>query len=335
MKRVISYTGSQNDPSSRFRIRQHLPYLKSHNLTIHDSPSVVGRYPPRETVLRYPWGVSNLVSGFFRAIQSNFFDITIIQREFLSTMFTNERFLKGPKILDVDDAIFVYSMGKTAKELASLSDLIICGNDFLGEWFSQYNKNIRVIPTAVDSSRFRPGEYISEQLVIGWSGSSSGYKYLYEIEDELITVLANFPSCKIRIVSDQPPLFKKITGYYIEYFKWTTENEVSLLQEMTVGIMPLTDSIWERGKCSFKMLTYMACGVPVVVSPVGMNNEVMALGNVGLFARDGQWATAITDVLNNGQKAKEMGNAGRLVVEKNFDNSIIGQKLYKSIISLC
>ena len=331
MLKVIAYSGSKFDASSRFRIRQYIPSLEKLGVELVDCPSLINRYPPRNQILRYPWAIANLYEGFQRSKLSYNFDVSILQREFLSTKFTNERFTKLPRVLDVDDAIFLSNSGIAAKKLALSSQLIICGNSFLAQWFSQYNANIVIIPTAVDTSRYTPTLLNTKIQLIGWSGSSSGLNYLYSIESEIKIVLDKFPHVKLRIVCDRKPIFLTLDKQRIEFLFWSIDNEIQLLQDLTIGIMPLSDTDWERGKCSYKMLCYMSCGIPVVVSDVGMNSEVLAYGNIGIGVRNNKWADALIFLLENQGLAQAMGVQGREVAIKSFDTKIIAIKLHKTL----
>jgi glycosyltransferase involved in cell wall biosynthesis len=160
----------------------------------------------------------------------------------------------------------------------------------------------------------------SSKQVIGWSGLGSGLKYLLSLESSLAQVLNRHRDAVLRVVSDVEPVFTRFDGSRVEYIRWSPENEVRTIQEMAVGLMPLDDTPWSRGKCSYKMLLYMACGVPVVVSPVGMNAEVLALGTIGFGPRSGsEWTESLSWLLNNPEQASEMGSRGRQVAVEHFN----------------
>jgi glycosyltransferase involved in cell wall biosynthesis len=232
--------------------------------------------------------------------------------------------------LDVDDAIWVYRGGSFARRLARFSDLVICGNSFLAETFSQWNSQIRILPTAVDTNFYRPQDLNLKQdkPIVGWSGSSSGFKYLYQIEPVLAKILKKYPDAELWIVSDQAPKFHYLPLDQYKFVQWTPENELMTIQRMTVGIMPLSDSVWERGKCSFKMLTYMACGIPVVVSRVGMNVEILSLGKIGCGTIvEADWEIAIDYLLTHPIEAHRMGCVGREIVLRHFSIDVVAPKL--------
>jgi glycosyltransferase involved in cell wall biosynthesis len=250
----------------------------------------------------------------------------------LSTLVTLEQLTKRPRLLDVDDAIWVHRRGRFAARLASQCEGIICGNSFLAEQFSQWNSHVIMIPTAVDTDKFVPSSPV-EKPIIGWSGTSGGFKYLYGIEPALSHVLRELPDSKLRIVSDSLPSFRQVPLNKVEFIRWSPGNEVRAIQGMAVGIMPLTDSMWERGKCSFKMLSYMASGIPVVVSPIGMNVEVLSHGNSGLAPKSvDDWVSALLCLLRDPEQRIEMGKKGRCVALEKYSVNVLAPQLAETLL---
>lgn len=334
--KVAALTGGKNVPSARFRVRQLIPALYSHGVEMHEFVPPISKYPPGSKWLRPFWGTAALTVRVPAVVATHRYDVVFLQRELISTFLTLEPLTKRPRILDVDDAIFLHRGGRFAKRLAQLSDLVICGNDFLAEYFSRWNKNVAIIPTAVDTRRYTPRPLncsSQSKLVIGWIGTSGNFKYLYQIEDALEKAVKTLPNAIFRVIADKVPRFRGALKERLEFVRWSPETEVAGLQTMTVGIMPLADTEWERGKCSYKMLQYMACGIPVVVSPVGMNVQVLSLGTVGLAAKSpDEWADAILTILSLGdRKREEMGSTGRRIVEKYFSIDVIAPRLAREV----
>jgi glycosyltransferase involved in cell wall biosynthesis len=297
----------------------------------------VSKYPPKGAWLRPAWLGAAIADRVMPVAATYRYDITFLQRELISTLGSLEPLAKRPRVLDVDDAIHLHRGGKAAERIARRSNLIVAGNEFLAEHFSAWNTNIRIVPTAVDTELFRPGAYPSQgrRAVVGWIGTSGNLKHLYEVEDALIAVLSQCEDFSLRVVSDAPPRFKHLPRDRVEYIPWSRSVEVESIQSMSVGIMPLVDSPWTRGKCSFKMLQYMACGVPVVVSPVGMNAEVLALGRVGLGARDDrEWVEGLLTILTDVELGMQMGAEGRQVVCRHFSVGVIAQMLAEAFRTL-
>jgi glycosyltransferase involved in cell wall biosynthesis len=259
-------------------------------------------------------------------------DVVLLQREMLSSFVTLEPFARKPRVLDVDDAIFLKRDGRAARRLAQLSDRVICGNDYLADWFSVWNRDVAIIPTAVDTQRLVPslqsGTPKEGARVIGWVGTSGNLRYLSAIVPALEAVVEHLGDVMIRVVSDIAPDLGAVANRFVEFIPWSPEVEVSSIQGMDVGIMPLEDSSWERGKCSYKMLQYMACGIACVVSPVGMNAQVLAMGDVGISAKSAsQWADALVYLLESESARRAMGTVGRSVVEASFSLDVLAPRL--------
>src|SRR5438552_12916973 len=148
MLHVAAFTGGRQVPSARLRIRQYAPLLECHDIVLHEYRSPLGTYPPKGHTLRVPWGVGSLAARIPQIVQSHQCDVTVLQREMLSTFVTLESLTRRPRIFDIDDAIWIYRGGHFARRLAALSDGVICGNTFLADWFSKLNANVVILPTA-------------------------------------------------------------------------------------------------------------------------------------------------------------------------------------------
>jgi glycosyltransferase involved in cell wall biosynthesis len=228
---------------------------------------------------------------------------------------------KHPIVLDVDDAVWLNTGGHRARDLARASDLIVCGNSFLADHFSHWNGNVTVIPTAVNTAWYRPLQTRKpeDNLVLGWTGTSGNFPFLYAIEGALMSVFQHCGHAKLLVVADRPPQFKSLPASRVDFERWTPRTEQAAFDRMSIGLMPLADTEWCHGKCSYKMLCYMAAGLPVVVTAAGMNREVLALGEVGLSAAsEREWVDALIALLDNPNLRRNMGAAGRAVVEERF-----------------
>jgi glycosyltransferase involved in cell wall biosynthesis len=330
--RVAAFTGSRTVSSPRFRVRQYVPYLETLGVQITEFIARLGSWPPRNKGLRPLWFPATLLDRVPSVLKSYQYDVTLLQREMVSTLATLERFTRRPRIFDVDDAVWLNrNSEKNFASLVRMCDGVICGNSFLEEKVRQWQSETIVLPTAVDSDRFCP---LSDSInhgpkkIIGWSGIGYNLKYLLDIESALALVLHGRSDVVLRVVSDQKPQFRVLESSKVEYIPWSPENEVRTIQEMFLGLMPAEDSLWARGKCSYKMLLYMACGVPVVVSPVGMNSEVLSLGNVGFgAAKSAEWTESIIWLLDNPDNGQQMGRVGRRVIEERFSLHALAPRL--------
>ncbi|MCI5211075.1 MAG: glycosyltransferase [Candidatus Electrothrix sp. ATG2] len=271
--------------------------------------------------------------------RSTGYDAVILQREMISTLPTLEKLLPKPLIMDVDDAIFLYRNGRAAKYVAAACSLVVCGNQYLADKFFQWNSNVVVIPTGVDTDRLRPianRNINATSSIIGWIGTSGNFSYLESIEPALRKILSSYPTTRLQIISNQFPTFLKYLGEQLDFKKWYPGIENDLLPHFTIGIMPLPDNEWARGKCAFKMLQYMAAGIPVVVTPIGMNAEILASCSVGLAAQNNeQWLEALSTLLRSSTIAESMGANGRQLVEKKYSLAVVSlkwQHVLKSVV---
>lgn len=332
---VAAFTAGRNVPSARFRIRQYIPALRRLKVDIREFRPRVGGYPPARRHLRPVWAGALMMEQSLNVALSWRYDVCLLQREFMSTYCTLEPLTRGPRVLDVDDAIFIHRGGRAARRLAQLSEVVVCGNEFLAEWFGECAKRVVVIPTGVDAERFVPRSRTkdpSDPLVVGWVGSSSHLDELNAIEPALRNVLSARPNAVLRVVSDRAPSFCSIGGEQVQFVKWSESREVENTADMDIGIMPLRDNAMARGKCSFKMLQYMSCGLPVVVSPVGMNSQVLGLGHVGLGATTAsEWTEGLVSLIDDEKARARLGGAAREVIHGHFATEMLAARIAQVI----
>jgi glycosyltransferase involved in cell wall biosynthesis len=219
------------------------------------------------------------------------------------------------------------------------AEKVFAGNSFLAEKAKKYNSNVVIVPTAVDTVRFSP-RYSqragSEIVVFGWIGTSGNFHYLYALESVLKRFFCNNRKAKLLVMADKMPIFKELPSDSILFRRWSTGDEIDFFSNIDVGIMPLIDSEIARGKCSFKLLQYMACGLPVIASPVGMNVELLSQDEIGLSAaRDYDWIDAMELLARDAQLRESMGRNGRRVVESSFSVDVVGALIADNIKSVC
>ncbi|MBN2590590.1 MAG: glycosyltransferase family 4 protein [Sedimentisphaerales bacterium] len=328
--KISAFTGRNDDPASFFRMRQHFPALKGMGLDIREF---------KHPCFKGCWhrGPFKIVPYLPKLIKSRDCDVTWITRTLVVGLETIELLLKRPRVMDVDDATWLSKpLGSISiPHLAKRMDVIIAGNNYIADWFSKYCKNIHIVPTSIDTTRYtkKKQNADNDKFVIGWTGTSSNFSNLKLIEETLARFCTEHKDAYFKIIADEPWHSELISPERIEFVKWSREVEVKALQTMTVGIMPLFDTPWTRGKCSFKMLQYMAVGLPIIVSPVGMNNEVLAKGDIGFAATSSdEWYNALETLYKDKKLQKKSGEKGREVVEHNFSAEAIASKLF-SILS--
>jgi hypothetical protein len=258
-------------------------------------------------------------------------DVTLMQREFVSTYATLEGWTRRPRVLDVDDAVHLKRDGGAAKALARIAgqcDLVIAGNSTLAEWYGPRSRRVEVLATPVDTARYTPAPEPAGPFVVGWMGTAANAASLASIQEPLRRFLEATPGAILRIVSNRPIELGRIPAGRIESVAWTADREEADLRSFHVGLMPLEDTPWNRGKCAFKMLQYMAVGRPVVVSPVGFNNDVLAHGDLGMApATPAGWADALECLQADAGLRADLGRTGRHVAESHFDTGILAARL--------
>ncbi|MDH4240389.1 MAG: glycosyltransferase family 4 protein [Phycisphaerae bacterium] len=324
---VAALTAGTNIPSSRFRMRQYISRLAEHGVNVreHLPFSVKTRYFPG------PFKAMVKFGGLFRSRDS---DLVWISRGFVEGYETFERLLKRPRVLDVDDAVWLRGPfgGISMPDIARAMDAVVAGNSYLAEYFGRYCKNVHIIPTAIDLDRYtlrpEPTNEEGEKFVIGWTGSSSNFKYLDSIEPALARFIEGHDGAELVLTADRPWEYKLLADEKVKFVRWSVEDEIRVLHSMSVGIMPLADDKWTRGKCAFKMLQYMGVGLPVIVSPVGMNRDVLDKGEIGLAAStEEEWYDALVSLYKDKSLGLKLGLAGRKVVEQFYNADIIASEL--------
>jgi glycosyltransferase involved in cell wall biosynthesis len=326
--RVAAYTGGVMVPSARARVRQYIKPLGELGITVREYPLPLGNILPRQLALRPMWMATTAVARAAALACSWKADVTWISRQLLPAFTPLHGMAKRPMILDVDDAVWLNTGGHRARDLARACQLVVCGNNFLANQFSRWNSNVIVIPTAVNTSWYRPHHAVAEGgFIMGWTGTSGNFPFLYAIEDALMRVFQSCGRAKLLIVADRPPRFQLLPPSRVEFQPWTPRTELAAFARMSIGLMPLADNDWCNGKCSYKMLCYMAAGMPVVVTGAGMNREVLAMGEVGMSAgAEREWVDALTTLLQDAALRRRMGAAGRIVIEQHFSLDRLAQQ---------
>ena len=312
MIKVTALTGSKHDPSSRFRIRQFIKPLRALGVEVNEHWPPISRYK----IEPLPWLVTAMrIPGL---VASRFSDVTWLGRELISGRSSFEHLAGKKRVFDVDDAIWLPYGSDFSAEIAKQCEGVIAGNRFLSEYYESLGARVWLVPTSVDTDLWRPAnKEIRDRWTIGWTGTWANLKFLYAIEEPLADFLAQHQDSRLLVVCDREPVFKKLPDRNFHFARWSSKNEVRLVQQMDVGLMPLEDSQWARGKCGFKMLSYMAVGLPVIVSPVGVNQEILTHNELGFAANSADdWYQALECLYKDRSSGARMGSAGRKVVDE-------------------
>ncbi len=331
--RVVAFTSGQSVPSSRFRVRQFVPALAALGVHVDERPCAPGKFDP------VPFGVPRLLwdhrrmrsrkAAFEDAARA---DIVWLEREFLAGRATLEHRAGSARtrVFDVDDAIFLSGEKGFSEAIARECAAVIVGNDWLAEHYRPHAKRVFVVPTAVDPAHWAGGDPTpaDPRWIIGWTGTSANFQYLYETEEALDDFLRAHRDAVVRVVADKAPSWRKLPPAQTEFVRWTVDDERLAVRAMDVGLMPLADEPWARGKCAAKMLVYMAAGLPSVVSPVGVNGDILARAEVGVAARNtAEWRAALERLYKDREGARAMGRRGLAQVEETYSVTVNAARL--------
>lgn len=314
MIKVTALTAFKDDPCSRFRFRQFIEPLLAHGIVVSE------HYLPLQRYRRQPLATLGMLLRVPGVVASRSADITWFRRELIPERVTLEPFTGGKRLFDVDDAIWLRSPTNYSERIVEMCDGVIAGNSFLAEHYRPLGKPVWIVPTVLDTNLWRLSPRpADDNFVVGWLGTKHNLRYLYAIEEPLSDFFNEHADARLRIVSDGEPAFRCIPDRSVEYIKWSNEGEVAATQAMDVGLMPLEDNDWARGKCAAKMLCYLSVGVPAIVTPVGVNSDILELGEVGIGASDAtDWYDSLNRLYNNRELAVAMGERGREIVEEHY-----------------
>lgn len=337
---------SELGASSRFRVYQFFPYLKQQGFEITVEP-LLGTNYINYLYKKTPIPVLEIVNSYFRRmfylLKKNQFDLIWLQQEAFPWLpFWFERILtisKIPVVVDYDDAFFHrydlnksrivrFFLGRKIDRVMNYAGVVIAGNQYLADRaIKNGSKVVEVLPTVIDLEKFQyKTQTEKETFTIGWIGSPHTAKYLNTIQSAL-KELSLKTDVKIIFVGSGDFVLDNVL---YEKREWSESTEVEEIQEFDVGIMPLIDSPWERGKCGFKLIQYMASSKPVIASPVGVNVEIVKNGVNGFLAKNSEeWIKYFMVLKNNFNLRKEMSTAGRKIVEENYSLQIVAPKLTK------
>lgn len=353
---IIADHRLNRSPSQRYRFEQYLNYFKSEGFDWELSEIITenddkifyhpGNYFTKALIL--------LKSIFIRLNdlrRAKNFDVIFIQREALllgSSYFEKQFYKKNKVIFDFDDSIWLLDTSPENKKFEFLKNpnktkiniahahRVITGNSFLANYAKQFNQNTFIIPTTIDSDFHIPKPELrnKEKIVIGWSGSISTIKH-FEIAIPALKEIQNkYPNqIEIHVVGQGSYSHPEIN---VISKNWSATTEVDDLNSFDIGIMPLPNDEWVKGKCGLKGLSYMACGVATIMSHVGVNSEIIEHGKNGFLAESQQeWVNYLSRLIENPDLRRIMGNAGRETVVKNYSvnaNKVKYLEVLKSLI---
>jgi glycosyltransferase involved in cell wall biosynthesis len=276
--------------------------------------------PPRRVFKSKKIWHSCQVAGRLKLLPLQYFyDIIWQNRLLLYDHFSIEKYIRKPLVFDMDDAIWLTEGEKQVTLAIKKSTLVFAGNEYLADYCNRINSNTAIIPTTIDTNIFKPVTQHKKTFNIGWIGTKSNFDYLEIIKQPILEFLQKTKDTKLIIVSSDRPGAFQFDEERIIFKQWSAEKENDLINEFSIGLMPLTDDNWTKGKCSFKMLQYMACEIPAIVSPVGNNNQILEQSKTGIAAAHKQdWLNAMNDLKNDPDLYSHHALRGRPFVEEKY-----------------
>ncbi len=346
--KVLIFTkyGSQA-ASTRYRFAQYLTKMKSCGIEAEISPLLDDAYL-KEKFTSGKTKLSFVVGAFFRRMCTLMFaqkyDKFVVYAElfpYFPPIF--EYFLKctGKKYLyEFDDAFFhqydkhsnflVRALLKNKiSRIIKWSSGVIAGNEYLANYARKYNQNVTIIPTVVDIHKFESPHSLQAEnkiFTIGWIGSPSTSKYVLD-RSSLFQTMAKKLNFRLVLIGSG---LVNIPGVETDVKDWSEFSEIDEIRKFDVGIMPLSQDPWSQGKCGFKLLQYMACKIPVVASPVGVNSSIVQHGIEGFLAEsDEEWISAFVELNSKNDLRHAMGTRGYSKVSKEYSLQAVESKLIR------
>jgi len=331
-------------PSQRFRLEQWEGRMLARGISLEFRvfvpPSLLGLlYQPGKTLAKASGLAKALLVQRRQLPAAGSFDLAVVHRTMclVGPPFFERRLARlVPFIYDFDDAIHLVHAsnvnrtfaglkfpGKTA-EICRLARAVTVGNEYLAAYARQYNPDVTIVPSSVDTAIYTPGPPRTPHPtpVVGWMGSSTSQALL----EEFAPLLARIPAAglTLRLVSDRRPVS---FPFPFEWKAWSIESEVDDLRDFDLGIMPLPDTEWARGKCAMKILQYMGVGIPSIGSALGGNLEVLRDGENGLLATSSDdWMEKIIRIARNPELGQRLGTAGRKTVSARYSADVCADR---------
>lgn len=351
----VSLHRPNRSPSQRFRFEQYIHFLEQEGFNCHHSYLLSAKddsvfYKPGNFLKK---ALILFKSTFKRITEVVFdkYDIVFVQREcyMLGTAFFEKNFSRKAKmVFDFDDSIWMNQTGeiksgnkifyflkdpRKTERIIKSAHMVFAGNNYLAEYASSYNQNVHIVPTTIDTDTYVKKKIVKKQegICIGWSGSFSTIVHFQHV----------IPALKILKEKYSDKIYFKVIGdasyanaeLEIKGLPWKSETEVEDLSEIDIGLMPLPDDEWTKGKCGLKGLQYMALSIPAVMSPVGVNTEIIQDGQNGFLASAmTEWVEKISILVENSSLRLQIGEAGRQTVLEKYSVQA-NKKLYLDLLN--
>ncbi|MFH1226460.1 MAG: glycosyltransferase family 4 protein [Planctomycetota bacterium] len=327
--KILFLVRDKNHPAPRYRVAQYLNYLNEHGV--------------QSDVMTAP---ESVWSWWQTARQAKQYDIIFIQKKRAKPFWLKQLREQSRLIYDFDDAVMFNSSRHDSPDspvrmkhfMDTVSNVngVIAGNDYLKSLAAPHNAKIWVVPTCIETKRYPQKEGVdTETVTLGWIGGGKSLVFLKKLQPVLDRVHEQSGNTVLKIVCNdffdngRMPIIKK---------QWSDPEEVQDILSFDIGLAPLPDDPWSRGKCGTKLLQCMAAGIPSVASPVGVHNEIVKDGVNGfLAADDNEWVDKLSRLVKDAALRKQIGMAGRATVEAGYSINANAPKLlaiFKQISSV-
>jgi glycosyltransferase involved in cell wall biosynthesis len=330
LRRLIAFTHTQDDPASRFRFKQYIPYLEQAGWKVSlrtNQPPRPWQSPFHHSVLKTFHQRAGLllrrVNRLRDIYDASSFDVVFVNRDLLEGNVRYEKFLmrQNPRVIfDFDDAIFLDGKADHIGWICRNAAWVTAGNEYLAHFATRFTDKVTVLPTVVEAENYLLKQDFSNPgpFRIGWCGSDRS------IEQTLFPYIEMFARLQTRlgfefVVMTKPRPVLPASSLRWDYVEWSETDETRIASYFDVGIMPLTDEEYQKGKCGCKILQYMAAGLPAVVSPVGINSKLVEHGERGFLAdTEEEWFVAIRTLMSDPILRQKFGLTGREFVEREY-----------------
>ena len=331
----------------RFRIGHYIPYLEAHGfevtlISLFTTSFFRLVYKPGNLWIKAFRFAGLALRHLWRLRRAREYDVIFIYREIFpvgpALVESLLSWIGRPIVFDFDDAIFLPSVSEANRLIATLkmpskvativrnSAHTVVGNDYLAAYARQFSDAVTTIPTCVDTARFAPAADAARTVpVVGWIGSPTTASYIKGLAPVLQRVAQQHPFV-LNVSGTGEPI--AIPGVQVENPSWALDGEIDLFRDCDIGVYPLVDDAWAKGKCGFKAIEFMACGVPVVASAVGVNREIIEDGVNGfLAATDNEWVEKLGRLIADPALRARFADAGRRTIEERYSLHVNAPKL--------
>lgn len=342
------------NPSQRFRFEQYLSFLNANGYEYEFSYLLSSKddilFYSKGKIIQKSWLIiKSAVKRFIDLFTAKNYDIIFVHREcfVLGISFFEKQFSKKKSklVFDFDDSIWLQNVSEANRyykflknpsktmDIIKMSDLVMAGNSYLASYAKKFNSNILIIPTTIDTNYHKPKfKEQHDKIVIGWTGTHSTIKYIYSIFPVLLQIKRKYPNVYFKVICENEFCIDEIDTYTTA---WDKAKEIEQLQDIDIGIMPLPDDEWAKGKCGFKGLQYMALEIATVMSPVGVNTEIIQDGLNGYLASsEEEWFEKLSMLIDSKALRDRLGKEGRKTVLNNYSVQSTKQKYLDAFNSL-